>query len=87
MHRIGPGMTEAIMCLIYNVVWIYASGHARNNEVDLYTAEDPDLYATVIFTELQDVSGIIITDMVNSLNWTPSPQTKKRYKPASGHVI
>ena len=35
-RRNGPVMTKATMRLVYNVVEIYAPGHACYNEVDLY---------------------------------------------------
>ena len=35
-HRTGQVIFEAITRLIYNAVGIYASRHARYNEVDLY---------------------------------------------------
>ena len=34
-RRTGPVMTKATTRLVYNAVGIYASGHARYNEVDL----------------------------------------------------
>ena len=34
--RTRPVMTKATTRLVYNAVWIYASGHACNNEVGLY---------------------------------------------------
>ena len=36
-RRTGPVMTKATMRLVYNAVGIYAPGHARYKEVDLYT--------------------------------------------------
>ena len=35
-HRTEPVMAKATTGLVYNVVRIYAPGHARYNEVDLY---------------------------------------------------